>query len=282
MLEPGDYEFLTLQNEIKAGATLEQMEYHWINPDADRKLQEGIDTDADEKQLSISCITTSEAGLEYFNQLFRPDPSDYTKNDPYCRFHYHISGQEIELIFLMNEAGVSKLKPDWLRTQKEQLDSGAWMTAPNGEGNLTAVRFGLEYEVTLIYKHNEDEEGYFQVLLDEDGTPVKITSDENTEEKDGEQEQITVEYYSMEEMEAVEQHIERYFGKFESVWHALVSLDIHLDICLIPPTELSNYYSFVPMGMGGHRIHVPDELKEMKQERAELAISLPPDGQLLQ
>ena len=40
-LEPGDYEFLTLQEEIKAGATLEQMEYHWINPDADQLLQQG-------------------------------------------------------------------------------------------------------------------------------------------------------------------------------------------------------------------------------------------------
>ena len=29
-LEPGDHEFLTLKKEIKAGATLEQMEYHWI------------------------------------------------------------------------------------------------------------------------------------------------------------------------------------------------------------------------------------------------------------
>ena len=42
-LEPGDYEFLTLQKEIKAGATLEQMEYHWINPDADQTLQQGLD-----------------------------------------------------------------------------------------------------------------------------------------------------------------------------------------------------------------------------------------------
>ena len=30
-LEPGDYEFLTLEKEVKAGATLEQMEYHWID-----------------------------------------------------------------------------------------------------------------------------------------------------------------------------------------------------------------------------------------------------------
>ena len=45
-LEPGDYEFLTLQEEIKAGATLEQMEYHWINPDADQTLQRGLDENA--------------------------------------------------------------------------------------------------------------------------------------------------------------------------------------------------------------------------------------------
>ena len=45
-LEPGDYEFLTLQEEIKAGATLEQMEYHWINPDADQLLQQGQGQDA--------------------------------------------------------------------------------------------------------------------------------------------------------------------------------------------------------------------------------------------
>lgn len=44
-LEPGDYEFLTLKKEIEAGETLERMEYHWINPDADRKLQQGLDAD---------------------------------------------------------------------------------------------------------------------------------------------------------------------------------------------------------------------------------------------
>ena len=36
-LEPGDYEFLTLKKEIEEGAPLEQMEYHWINPDAESK-----------------------------------------------------------------------------------------------------------------------------------------------------------------------------------------------------------------------------------------------------
>ena len=55
-LEPGDYEFLTLKKEIKAGATLEQMEYHWINPDADQTLQRGLDENADDKQCAIACI----------------------------------------------------------------------------------------------------------------------------------------------------------------------------------------------------------------------------------
>ena len=37
------------------------------------------------------------------------------------------------------------------------------------------------------------------------------------------------------EMEAVEGHIEQYFGKFENVFHELVSPDIHVDICVVPP-----------------------------------------------
>ena len=48
-LEPGDYEFLTLKSEIEADEPLERMEYHWINPDADQTLQQGLDEDADEK-----------------------------------------------------------------------------------------------------------------------------------------------------------------------------------------------------------------------------------------
>ena len=40
-LEPGDYEFLTLKKEIEQGVPLEQMEYHWIDPDADQTLQAG-------------------------------------------------------------------------------------------------------------------------------------------------------------------------------------------------------------------------------------------------
>ena len=81
-------------------------------------------------------------------------------------------------------------------------------------------------------------------------------------------------------MEAVEGHIEQYFGKVENVFHELVSPDIHVDICMVPPTEERDYYTLVTMGMGAHRMNVPVELAEYKLERAELAIALPADWKL--
>ena len=77
-LEPGDYEFLTLKAEIEAGASLERMEYHWINPDTDQTLQQGLDQDADDKQRAISCITVDQEGLERFWSIFGPKPEQYT------------------------------------------------------------------------------------------------------------------------------------------------------------------------------------------------------------
>lgn len=85
------------------------------------------------------------------------------------------------------------------------------------------------------------------------------------------------EVYSEEELEAVEGHIQRYFGTFENVFHELVSTDIHVDICMVPPAEGRNYYTLVTMGMGAHLMNVPEELAQYKLERAELAIALPSD-----
>ena len=88
------------------------------------------------------------------------------------------------------------------------------------------------------------------------------------------------EVYTEKEMEAVEGHIEEYFGKFENVFHELVSPDIHVDICVVPPSRERDYYTLVTMGMGAHRMNVPEELAEYKLERAELAIALPADWKL--
>ena len=63
-LVPRDHEFTTLKAEIEAGATLEQMEYHWINADDDLDLQNGLSEDGDAKLRTISCIVTNPDGLD--------------------------------------------------------------------------------------------------------------------------------------------------------------------------------------------------------------------------
>ena len=273
-LEPNDYEFLTLRQEIQAGATLEQMEYHWINPDADQNLQQGLDKDADDKQHSIACIRVDEAGLAAFYELFQPEQHDYQKDAPCCDLHYPVQGHPVQVSFRMNEAGLSKLGTDWLRQLKEQLDSGAWLThTPEGEpeGTLAAVFVEQNRRVSLVYQQPGDN-AYFEIFLNPDGTKSDAiwSSRKNS----------APEVYTEEEMSAIEQHIKNTFGEFENVFHELVSPDIHVDICVVPPSEKQDYYTLVTMGMGAHRMNVPEELAEYKLERAELAIALPPDWKL--
>ncbi|WP_242957055.1 suppressor of fused domain protein [Flavonifractor sp. An82] len=278
-LEPGDYEFLTLRGEILAGASLEQMEYHWINPDLDRALQDGADEGAAEKLCSIACITTDPNGLASFHQIFSPDPEDFETDAPYCAFHYPLQGHQLEVVFRMNQAGLSKRKPQWLATQKARMDSGSWLTwtTPQGEHcTLETVLFDLDDQVTLLYTHTAGKrKRYFYVRLEKDGTPGDWEEVDTSTTSAGK-------HYSEAEMEAVENHIQRYFGPFENVWHELESPDIHVDICLIPPGEDRDYYTLVTMGMGAHRMNVPQELAEHRLERAELAIALPPDWKLEQ
>ena len=273
-LEPGDYEFLTLQEEIKAGATLEQMEYHWINPDADQLLQQGLGEDVDDKQRALACIRVDEAGLADFYELFCPERYGYEKNAPCCEFRYPVKEHLVELSFRMNEAGLSKMGTDWLRQLKERLDSGEWLThTPEGEpeGVLIAVFVEQTRRVSLVYQQ-PGEDQYFQIFLNPDGTKADAiwSSTENREP----------ELYTEDEMSAIEQHIQNTFGDFENVFHELVSPDIHVDICVVPPSEERDYYTLVTMGMGAHRMHVPEELAEYKLERAELVIALPPDWKL--
>ena len=114
-----------------------------------------------------------------------------------------------------------------------------------------------------------------------DGDP-----DDDDDDPDGEapedEEAGVPEVYTEEEMEIVEGHIQQHFGAFEHVFHELASPDIHVDICVVPPSEERDYYTLVTMGMGAHRMHVPEELAEYKLERAELAIALPKGWKLKQ
>ena len=112
------------------------------------------------------------------------------------------------------------------------------------------------------------------------GSPDDGDEDDSDGERPEDEESGVPEVYTEEEMNAVEEHIQQYFGKFENVFHELVSPDIHVDICVVPPSEERDYYTLVTMGMGAHRMNVPEELAEYKLERAELVIALPGNWKL--
>ena len=114
-----------------------------------------------------------------------------------------------------------------------------------------------------------------------DGDPDDDDDDPDGEASEDEKAGVP-EVYTEEEMEAIEGHIQQYFGEFENVFHELASPDIHVDICVVQPSAERDYYTLVTMGMGAHRMNVPEELAEYKLERAELAIALPKDWKLKQ
>jgi len=86
--------------------------------------------------------------------------------------------------------------------------------------------------------------------------------------------------YTEEERDAVSDHIEKVFGKYNPVLRKIVSPDIRVDICVIEPSNQRNYYTLVTMGMGAHKMNVPPEFDSLKIDRAELLITLPPDWDL--
>ncbi|MGI9527318.1 MAG: suppressor of fused domain protein [Weeksellaceae bacterium] len=82
-------------------------------------------------------------------------------------------------------------------------------------------------------------------------------------------------FYEPEEIEHLEDFIEVNYGKIESVFHELVSPDIHCDIYVIKPTAERNYYTLITGGMGAYEMNIPEGFEA--PTRAELMINLPPD-----
>ncbi len=153
---PGDHEFLTLHREILEGASLEQMEYHWIDPESDKKLQLGLDMDSDEKLRAISCIVINHQGFEKFIELFNLHGHKFDDNEMYCNFKYNTGSHDFDMVFRMNKAGLSKLNYEWIVNQKEIIDSGIFseIEAEGKNASLNAVLFDLDYSVSMIYKLN--------------------------------------------------------------------------------------------------------------------------------
>ena len=161
------------------------------------------------------------------------------------------------------------------KTQLERAEELLRSVADEGQNDpLWHYRLGY----SLFYQDREQEAlSCFQKVLELD------PEDEDTKhfieecKKYIAAREFNPEMYEQEDWNAVEAHLERYFGPCDNVFHEIMSPDIHVDIYIMKPTPERNYYVLSTFGMGAHRMNVPEELAEKKLERAEIIVALPPD-----
>lgn len=86
-------------------------------------------------------------------------------------------------------------------------------------------------------------------------------------------------YYSMDEMEEVQNFIESQFGEIECIAHETMSTGIHVDIAVIKPTEERPYYTLCTMGVGAYRMTMDedDRTNNYIAEYYEYSMHLPPN-----
>ena len=83
--------------------------------------------------------------------------------------------------------------------------------------------------------------------------------------------------YDDNEIEIIDEFISDTFGDYENVFHEIASPDIHLDVCIVDPSEQEPCYKLVTMGAGAFRMPVPEEYEKYQINYAEYVIYLPKD-----
>ena len=164
-LVPEDHEFLTLRQDILADRTLEQMEYHWIDADSDRKLQEGLGEGLDDKQRSIAGICCHRENLEAIKAVL--SPTEWEADAPYCTFSMPYGECSLTGRFFMNEAALSKLPVDWVRELCKRLPElerrgKAFLSAKAGVGTegleMEWFAVGQDRRIRLSFREGGDQQ----------------------------------------------------------------------------------------------------------------------------
>ena len=86
--------------------------------------------------------------------------------------------------------------------------------------------------------------------------------------------------YTDSEIEELDAFIVDMFGDYKNVFHELASPDIHLDVCIVDPTDEEPYYKLVTMGAGAYKMRIPEPWREYQIDYAEYVIYLPADWDL--
>ncbi|MBR4163804.1 MAG: suppressor of fused domain protein [Solobacterium sp.] len=100
-------------------------------------------------------------------------------------------------------------------------------------------------------------------------------------EKNKESNQQIPQYlYTDSEIEELDGFICEAFGEYKNVFHEIASPDIHLDVCIVEPTEEDPYYKLVTMGAGAYKMNIPEKWKKYELDYAEYVIYLPKEWNL--
>lgn len=85
------------------------------------------------------------------------------------------------------------------------------------------------------------------------------------------------EYYTEEEMESFTDSVAAAFGEDCTVFHERISPDVHIDILIFNPTEQCPFHTVCTMGVGAHRMPVPQEEweREIPADAPERALLFP-------
>ena len=250
------------------------MEFHWINPNSDAELQEGLDEDAEAKLRQIGCIVPDEEKLDRIKAMLGIEKLEQV--GPWRRFTYKGREREIDIVFRMNEAGLSKTDQEWLTNLRDRID-GEWAEITDAEGRtypLAGIAVLLDYTTDAYYLADAETGEAFIVRRDKNGEIIR------REEDDKETSEREPELYTEEETAAITAHIEKYYGKIKTISHDKNPNGVCTDICIIPPSIERDYYTLVTCGLGAHVMDLPAELKEYGISRAELLICLPPDWKI--
>jgi hypothetical protein len=81
-------------------------------------------------------------------------------------------------------------------------------------------------------------------------------------------------------IEKIEEHVTRYIGEIDSVYHEILSDVVHIDVFFIKPIPERNYYTLITTGMSFMPMNTPEGAEGC--EYAELMICLPPDWPISQ
>lgn len=163
-LVPEDHEFLTLCDDIARGATIEEMEMHFIDPESDALLNSGAsDVEYMMKRIAVQGIVCDRPALERLRSEL--GVRAWSPDHPYCTYLMDYGGGAVVVTLMMNEAYLSKVEPGRIRRVLDSLvcmDSEARaylaskMTGPHT--SLYGVSITPTFSVTLSYsEHGSDD-----------------------------------------------------------------------------------------------------------------------------